>query len=773
MHLTGPGPAGAPAPRRLPMEAVGPPAPGDMVDLRGLWQLLRRNWPVALGCALFGLALAALYARLAPPVYRATTTLQFAERGSSVPVLDALRDIDGGSEVGTEMEVLRSRTLAEAVIDSLGLQVQVRSPRGVPRESVLAIVDVEPDAPEGRHVLPSAGGDTILLPGARVVLAPGARDHGRLELAVEPLGATVERFARDLRITRPNRDASVVRVRVDAPDPALARDAANVLVASYLERRGVVRKAGDRSTVEFLRNQSDTLAAQLRAAEEALRRFRERNRVVSLGAEATAQVERLADLETRRTTLDTERRALEDLLGEAREAPGGAGGSPYRRLLAFPTLLRNPTTSSLLESLTALENERATLLVRRTPDDPDVRAVSGRIATLEGQAESVVRTYLGGIAGEVAAIDRELATYGRKLEQVPAREVEFARLERDARLLGDIYSLLQTRLKEAQVAEAVEDASVRQLDVALAPGRPHAPRLPLVLLVGLTGGLFLAAAAIATRNALDRAIRLPAEAMTVGGVPVLARLPLLRRAALAAPGTRRIAPGAGAAPFPPEPDLAAYDEAVRALRTSLLFATGNAPVRLAVTSPLPGEGKSLTAARLALALVELGKEVVLVDADLRRSRLHAVLGLRLTPGLSEVVAGLASLQDALVPVAGADGLWLLPAGHRPPNPTELLAGARFAEVLGQLQRAGRWVIVDTPPALPVADPAVVLTQVDGALVVIRSGRTTWDELDRAVAEIGRSGVPLFGVVVNGAPAPEERYGAYYRDDPAEDADGRG
>jgi capsular exopolysaccharide synthesis family protein len=169
----------------------------------------------------------------------------------------------------------------------------------------------------------------------------------------------------------------------------------------------------------------------------------------------------------------------------------------------------------------------------------------------------------------------------------------------------------------------------------------------------------------------------------------------------------------------------------------------------------------------------LGKEVVLVDADLRRSRLHSVLGLRLTPGLSEVVAGLAPLEEALIPVAGAEGLWLLPAGHRPPNPTELLAGARFAGVLAELQRSGRWVIVDTPPALPVADPAVVLTHVDGALVVIRSGRTTWDELDRAVAEIGRSGVPIFGLVINGAPAPAERYGAYYRHQPSEDADGRG
>ena len=137
----------------------------------------------------------------------------------------------------------------------------------------------------------------------------------------------------------------MVSVRFDSPDPVLAASVANTLAAKYLEGRNEVRKTGDRSTVEFLRNQSDTLEAQLRAAEEALRRFRERNRVVSLGAEATAQVERLADLETRRTTLDTERRALEDLLGEARlrrleagqavHAELGAGIAGAHRLVVY------------------------------------------------------------------------------------------------------------------------------------------------------------------------------------------------------------------------------------------------------------------------------------------------------------------------------------------------------------------------------------------------------------------------------------------------------
>ncbi|HSE26774.1 MAG TPA: Wzz/FepE/Etk N-terminal domain-containing protein, partial [Gemmatimonadales bacterium] len=458
----------------LPPAGWGPPppraTPDDEIDLREVWAILRRNWWIVAGCTLLGLLAAFAYVQLATPIYRSSTTLQFQEKGSTVPVLDALRDLQGGTEVGTEMEVLRSRSLAEAVIDSLGLQVAVRGPRGVRRADALAAIQADADAPASRVRLvrqddgrfaaellegdapgelgAAAPGEPLRLPGATVVLAPGAAGFDRLELAVLPRTRAAERFGRALGVSRPNRDANMVRVRFDAPDPGLARDVANVLAHQYLVRRNAVRKVSDRSTVDFLRSQVDTLQVQLRSAEEAVRRFREQNRVVSLEAEAQTQVERLAALQAQRAELEGEREALAGLLAEARAGAGGAGDgpSPYRRLLAFPSLLRNQTTSTLFQALTERETELAQLRARRTPADPDVQAVAGQLRNLEEQAAAVVTTYLGGLANQVEAIDRELAGFGQRMAEVPAKEVEYARLERSARVLADIYTLLQTRL---------------------------------------------------------------------------------------------------------------------------------------------------------------------------------------------------------------------------------------------------------------------------------------------------------------------------------------
>ncbi|HJS46789.1 MAG TPA: Wzz/FepE/Etk N-terminal domain-containing protein, partial [Gemmatimonadales bacterium] len=175
-----------------------PRPPDDEIDLREAWAILRRNWWIVAGCTALGLLAAFAYVKLATPIYRSSTTLQFQEKGSTVPVLDALRDLQGGTEVGTEMEVLRSRSLAEAVIDSLGLQVVVRGPRDARRTDALAAVQADADAPEVRvrlvrgedgrfaaEVLEgeaegelglAAPGEPLRLLGATVVLAPGASE---------------------------------------------------------------------------------------------------------------------------------------------------------------------------------------------------------------------------------------------------------------------------------------------------------------------------------------------------------------------------------------------------------------------------------------------------------------------------------------------------------------------------------------------------------------------------------------------------------------------
>ncbi|MGH7586949.1 MAG: GumC family protein, partial [Gemmatimonadales bacterium] len=770
------------------------PSPEPEFDPREAWAILRRNWWVVAGCTLLGLLVALVHVKVATPIYRSSTTLQFQEKGSTVPVLDALRDLQGGTEVGTEMEVLRSRSLAEAVIDSLGLQVLVGGPREVRRTAVLGEVQADADAPEGRvrleqgedgrftaeplhgpaaeRLSAAAPGEPLRLPGATVVLAPGAGDVDRVDLEILPRTAAAERFGEALGVSRPNRDANVVEVRFDSPDPELARDVANVLAHQYLVRRNAVRKVSDRSTVEFLRNQVDTLQVQLRTAEEAVRRFREQNRVVSLEAEAEAQVLRLAALQAQRAELEAEREALAGLLADAGSA--GQGGSPYRRLLAFPTLLRNQTTATLLEALTAREAELAQLRVRRTPADLDLQALAGQVRDLEEQAAAVVATYLGGLENQVKAIDRELAGFGQRLAAVPAKEVEYARLERSARVLADIYTLLQTRLKEAEVVEAVEDASVRVVDVAVVGREPVHPRPLLTMALSLLLGAMVGSGLAIGRERSDDVIRTREDVQAVVSLPVLGFIPdagsgrgWLGRMRTALPGADRHLPDARVL-APLRSSRGPFAEAYRTLRTNLTFARPEDDLRLVViTSTAPADGKTTTVVNLAATLAQRGSRVLVVDADLRRGAIHRILGTARTPGLSEILAGISGPGESLqrVTLEGGVGFDFVATGLLPPNPTELLESDRMTTFLQHVKSKYDVALIDTPPVTILTDAAVVGAGADGVILVARSGTTRARVLRRAGSELGQLRVDVLGVILNavgrGHWGPE--YGEAYYD----------
>ncbi|HXE57625.1 MAG TPA: polysaccharide biosynthesis tyrosine autokinase, partial [Gemmatimonadales bacterium] len=544
---------------------------------------------------------------------------------------------------------------------------------------------------------------------------------------------------------------------------------------SFIEGRVAVQKTGARSTVEFLRTQLDTIESQLRRAEEALRVFREREQVVSLTAEADAQVGRLAELQAARNQLESERSALARIVEEVRaERPAPGEPSPYRRLLAFPTLLRNQAASALLTALTELDNQRALLLQRRTPRDPDVIALDRQIADLERQIRDLVETYNDGLRKQVASVDAALAGFGERLERIPAKEVEFARLQRNASVLGEIYTLLQTRLKESEIAQAVEDQSARVVDRAFLPELPVAPRKGLNLALAAMLGLMLGVGAAFGREWMDSAVHSKEDVQAATGLAVLGLIPHIgdgrrRRRPLVAVRSRR------ALPDPATQQravlVAARDarhvvtEAYRTLRTNLTFARPERPLKtLVFTSPAPGDGKTTSVANLAATLAQQGLRVLAIDADMRRGMLHRDLGGVREPGLAELLVNRATLEQAIqrAELGTGGGVDFIATGQFPPNPAELLGGDRFRHLLERLEPTYDAILIDCAPVNLVTDAAVVGTQVDGVLLVARAGKTARHELAFAMDQLRNVRVPVVGAVLNDFDVKRDaRYGGSY------------
>jgi capsular exopolysaccharide synthesis family protein len=725
----------------------GPESPweGAQTSQPHFWRLVyRHRWQIAL-CAALAVAAAALATTRMTPVYEATASLRIDPDDSRLTDLGIDRPARP-SELPTEFQVLQSRRLLELVTDSLGLQLEVRS--RVPRGDVFAVVHPSRAAQRGEYEVElrdsgrvqlrprgaSAGttsaapGTEVELGGLSVRLSPASRllpalraQHGTIEVTVSSFDETARRLQKTVKVRRRTPESNILDVTYRGTDPELVRDIPNVLTTQFIAGRQRERRAQARNTAAFLREQIEKLSRRLHNSEEELRTFRERTGVVSLPDEASTGVTQLAEVRAKRNALEAERTALAALVqavGDSLAKDPLKRADAYRNLVAFPTLLQNPAVSQLLGSLTTLEDRRSDLLTRRSLQDPDVQALSRRASGLGEEIRGLALTYLDGLTRQVAALDGELRESRQRLDRIPEKELQFARLDRETKGLEEIVTQLQSRLKEAEIAEAVQDPSIRLVDAAILPTEPASPKPLLNLSLALLGGLGVGLVGAFLLEYVDRTARSRNDVLLATGVPVMGVIPRAprRMASMLPPSPRverpRIAPpvtpvrtsyslfsepSAGpaapaAAPSPagtlPSDQVPAGEsrrtrgpsrgkhrrsraraalllnqskewfltrEGYNRLATNLAFAWPDAvPKVLIVTSPLPGEGKTTVAVNLALTVAEHGGRVLLIDADLRRGGVAELLGLACEPGLSDVLLGSVSFRAAIQDVASGE-----------------------------------------------------------------------------------------------------------------------
>ena len=755
--------------------------------LRSLSNFLLRNRWLVFGFLPVVLLAAAAFLYYARPVYEAAASIRIDEERSNVAVLDILKSLSTGSEIDTEMEELRSRTRAEGVVDSLDLQLDVVVPRRATRAELFSEVRVSRRAPEQSIALVREGdarfrvdvsgdegarrvgvGEPLELEGVTLTLAPAAARHDRIVVEVAEFYDAVRSFAEARDVSRPNREADIVVIRYRGRDSVLVRQVPDVMARQFIAHRNQVRKTESTSAITFLGEQLDTLNDQLQVAENRLRAYREGQQIVSPQAQAEAQVTAVADLQAQRDLMNFEREGLARLLGEVAGEPRDEDDfSPYRRLIAFPTLLRNPAVGELLNNLAIVENQRAELLMRYTPENPDVQVLTQRVDELERQLATTATTYLQGLNNQLTSMDERLRSFGGELARVPAKEIQYARLLREAKLYEEISTLLQTRLKEAEIAAAVEDPTVRVIDPAIPPDEPIWPKPVLSLLLATLVGLSLGVGTAFAREHLDSTVHTREELqLLAAGVPVLGTIPRIGQVAVA---------NGGAARRHARPELQSRlvtgrdprnpaSEAYRSLRTNIAFARPDrAPRTLVFTSPTPGDGKSTSAANLAITLAQQDLRCLLIDADMRRGVLHEVFQIAREPGLSNLLLGTDTVEAVVQRIEIGDGavLHVIPQGTIPPNPAELLASRRMRALLETLEESYDTILLDAPPLTVVTDAALLGTNADGVILVARAGATERGAVTYSIEQLQNVRAPLLGAVLNDIDVKKDRYYGSY------------
>lgn len=751
-------------------------ARGSDVHLRDLVNLVRRNLWLILAVAAVVIGGTAYLTWTAAPVYEARATIHVEQDRPVSPELDFVSNLLRGSDVETEMALLRARSIAEQTVDTLSLQVQVVRPRGVARSALFADLSASRTTRADRYRIARVGdqyrvtdrqdreiarvspGEATVFNGIRMVLAPdqGGWLPDEIVLAVADYPDAVEDLTRRLSVGRPYRDANLIAVSYQGWDPELVHAVPNMISRLFIAQRNAAKKTEAVSTVAFLNEQIGYYTEQLEDAEEALLAFQQGAQVVDLQAEGAEQVRRLVEFQSQRDILEADRSSLRRLLREIDAARVGSdqnGPSPFRRLASYPTFLQNQAVTELMSQLNELQAERTAMAEQRQARHPDMVALDQQITQLEDQLYQLAVNYEESLSTQIASLEGRLEEFGQQLERIPEKEVQEERLQRQREVLDQVFKQLQSRLKEAEIAQAVEPGDVRVVDAAVAPREPIRPRKVRSMLLAVIFGLVLGIGVAATRDYMDETIHTREELGNLSGLPVLGVIPRIKGGA-DSNGKRPLRRREKAVEdrLITRSDVGnPVSEAYRAFRTNITFLDIDHPPKVFVlTSPGPAEGKSTSAANLAITLAQQNTSTLLMDCDLRRGIVHRVFGSPKEPGLTNVLRGEVALEEAVnsVDVGTGQMLDFLSTGTLPPNPSEVLGSNHMRELLTRIRRRYDLVLVDSTPLNLVTDAAVLGTAADGVILIVRAGTTEKGALRFAREQLEAVRAPISGVVLN-------------------------
>jgi non-specific protein-tyrosine kinase len=365
------------------------------------------------------------------------------------------------------------------------------------------------------------------------------------------------------------------------------------------------------------------------------------------------------------------------------------------------------------------------------------------------------------LADELGRLQTDIETVQTRIDSIgepatAAQTAELTRLQTALSQYRSSYATLLSSYEAMRVAEAQATDNVIMVQEAEAPVVPVRPKTMTNTLLAAVVGAMLAAGTALLIEYLDDTVKSPEDVLRVLGLSTLGAVARMRQNGQAG--------GLGQALVAAESPKSPVSEAFRILRTNILFAGVDKPIRrLLVTSPGPTDGKSITAANLAMVIAQAGQSVVLVDSDLRRPILHRLFQVPNTTGLTGVaLAGSNPGLDGCLEATQVENLQVLPSGQLPPNPSELLGSLRMGELIEELEQETDVLVFDSPPVLAVTDAAVLAKQVDGVLLVLDAGQTREQAAKRALEELAKVGAPILGVVLNKVPLRRGRgYGYYY------------
>ena len=545
----------------------------------------------------------------------------------------------------------------------------------------------------------------------------------------------------------PIRGSRLVNVSFTARDPKFAALAVNTLVDEYVEQNLQVKVQGSQNMLDWLAKELAKQQQKVKESEQALSDYRDRQNALSLDDKQNIVTQRLTQLNDAMIRARTTKAQKEALYNQVRSM--AATTSPD----AIPAIAQNPTIQGLKTKVADLAQQRAQLSEKFGDKWPAVQSVNANLQEARNQLEAETAKALQSIKNDYETAVLEERTLAGNLEaakgdaqDLSRKSVSYNVMEREAKSNRQVYESLLAREKELSVASNSRANNVRVVDRAEVPTLPLSPGGRRTWFMALAVGFVLAVGVAFGLDYMNDTIKTPEDVTRRLKLPFLGLVPSVR-------GDKH--PVLTSANVPHD-----FGEAFRSLRTSLIGRySGEGTKIIAVTSAQPLEGKTTTAANIAMALAYGGSRVLLVDADMRRPGLHRPLRLTNERGLSQVLIGQARVRDVIQRTVDPN-LLAITAGRTPPNPSELLASERMKTLLSNLSHGPfDWIVIDTPPVLAVTDAVILAPHVSGVTFVVGAEMTRRRLAERALETIISSHPKVTAVVLNRVDFARNKY--YY------------
>ncbi|HIE28886.1 TPA: polysaccharide biosynthesis tyrosine autokinase [Candidatus Poribacteria bacterium] len=734
----------------------------------------KRKWIIIL-CSLIVVAVSSLYVSKETPIYQAKARVKVEQRTTLAGGLMEMMTWSTGDVMATEVETVTSYAVMERVAYKLGkiTEKELRYPHEFTKEAESFETQQTPD-----RVL-------------RIVRGLRGKVSAKQE------GIT-----------------NIISITVTSSDRSEAARLANLIAQEYRNENRYQKQKDKLAAKSFVDSQIQWYEEAIKKSATAEKRFREERDFVTPSQSLNNVLAQLSALEVERTRLELQISQAETKLKQLKEAKTDTG----KLQVLFPEIYNHPTLATIRQNISNLEIRLSEFLESATQLHPQAVQMKRSLEKLKSEQkkeiQGLVDASIISTEAQIASLkERVQETEDRKekasqrLAKIPDEEVKYAQFEREVKMNNEMYLMFKRRSEESRIAEAEQTGNVSIIEPAVEPYYPISSSGKGKIAAGGVVGLLLGFVLAFIIESLDTSIGTIEDLERYLETTVLGVIPYIGPAegiiipwrpkflALPKPFSSRRRPPQG----PPMPLITQSNpklpeaEAFRTLRTTILLKMPqDEHIALLFTSASPQEGKTSIISNLGLTMAQLGKQTILVDCNLRRPALHRVFGVERGPGLTDVLIGSATVDEAIksasdllfgaleledfLETPGIDNLYILPAGVHPPNPAEMLATERMTELINELKSEYDIVIFDTPPTLPVTDATILSAKVDGVILVYRAGKSSRKVPKRAMELIKGAEGEILGVVLNDikpeietTPAIYQHY-YYYEEEGAEESE---